>query len=56
MSKTAQSVLIFLVSLVVPPLILLVIQPPARSAVGGFFGWIYYATPIELWAYASGNP
>ncbi len=31
-------------------------QPPARSAVGGFFGWIYYATPIELWAYATGNP
>lgn len=31
-------------------------QPPAHSAVGGFFGWIYYATPIELWAYASGNP
>jgi hypothetical protein len=30
--------------------------PPAHSAVGGFFGWIYYATPIELWAYASGNP
>jgi hypothetical protein len=32
------------------------LQPPARSAVGGFFGWIYYATPFELWAYASGNP
>ncbi|HLL04596.1 MAG TPA: hypothetical protein VK539_28690 [Myxococcaceae bacterium] len=31
-------------------------QPPAHSAVGGYFGWIYYATPIELWAYASGNP
>jgi hypothetical protein len=31
-------------------------QPPARSAVSGFFGWIYYATPIELWAYATGNP
>jgi hypothetical protein len=31
-------------------------RPPAHSAVGGFFGWIYYATPIELWAYASGNP
>ncbi len=30
--------------------------PPAHSAVGGFFGWIYYATPIELWAYATGNP
>jgi hypothetical protein len=32
------------------------LRPPARSAVGGFFGWIYYATPFELWAYASGNP
>ncbi|HYI01913.1 hypothetical protein [Hyalangium sp.] len=31
-------------------------RPPAHSAVGGFFGWIYYATPIELWAYATGNP
>jgi hypothetical protein len=31
-------------------------RPPASSAVGGFFGWIYYATPFELWAYASGNP
>lgn len=31
-------------------------EPPAKSAVGGFFGWIYYATPFELWAYASGNP
>jgi len=30
--------------------------PPAQSAVGGFFGWIYFATPFELWAYASGNP
>ena len=28
-------------------------RPPDRSAVGGFFGWIYYATPIELWAYAT---
>lgn len=28
-------------------------RPPARSAVGGFFGWIYYATPIELWAYST---
>ena len=28
-------------------------QPPARSAVSGFFGWIYYATPIELWAYST---
>ncbi|MCP3168107.1 hypothetical protein [Myxococcus qinghaiensis] len=32
------------------------LRPPAHSAVGGFFGWIYYATPIELWAYATGNP
>lgn len=32
------------------------LKPPASSAVGGFFGWIYYATPFELWAYASGNP
>ena len=32
------------------------LRPPARSAVGGFFGWIYYATPFELWAYATGNP
>jgi len=32
------------------------LEPPARSAVHGFFGWIYYATPMELWAYASGNP
>jgi len=32
------------------------LRPPAHSAVGGFFGWIYYATPFELWAYASGNP
>jgi hypothetical protein len=31
-------------------------RPPAHSAVGGFFGWIYYATPMELWAYSSGNP
>ena len=30
--------------------------PPSSSAVSGFFGWIYYATPFELWAYASGNP
>jgi hypothetical protein len=28
-------------------------RPPAHSAVGGFFGWIYYATPIELWAYGT---
>lgn len=32
------------------------LEPPASSAVSGFFGWIYYATPFELWAYASGNP
>lgn len=32
------------------------LTPPAESAVGGFFGWIYYATPFEVWAYASGNP
>ena len=32
------------------------LRPPAKSAVQGFFGWIYYATPFELWAYASGNP
>jgi hypothetical protein len=32
------------------------LQPPAKSPVGGFFGWIYYATLFELWAFASGNP
>jgi hypothetical protein len=32
------------------------LQPPASSAVSGFFGWIYYATLFEIWAYASGNP
>jgi hypothetical protein len=32
------------------------LTPPPQSAVPGFFGWIYYATPFELWAYASGNP
>lgn len=31
-------------------------SPPARSVVSGYFGWIYYATLFELWAYASGNP
>ncbi len=31
-------------------------EPPATSAVSGFFGWIYHATFFELWAYASGNP
>jgi len=32
------------------------LTPPAHSAVSGFLGWIYYATPFELWAYAAGNP
>jgi hypothetical protein len=32
------------------------LQPPANSVVSGFFGWIYYATLFELWAYNSGNP
>jgi hypothetical protein len=32
------------------------LEPPAKSAVQGPFGWIYYATFFELWAYASGNP
>ena len=31
-------------------------QPPSSSAVGGFFGWIYYATPLELLGYGLGNP
>jgi hypothetical protein len=31
-------------------------RPSSHSAVKGFFGWIYYATFFELWAYASGNP
>lgn len=31
-------------------------EPPSNSAVGGFFGWIYYATPFEFTAYAMGNP
>jgi len=31
-------------------------RPSASSAVSGFWGWIYYATLFELWAYASGNP
>ena len=31
-------------------------RPSSHSAVKGFFGWIYYATVFELWAYASGNP
>jgi hypothetical protein len=29
------------------------LQPPAASAVKGFFGWIYFATVFELWAYAT---
>ncbi|MCI0410955.1 MAG: hypothetical protein L0191_20730 [Acidobacteria bacterium] len=29
------------------------LRPPASSAVKGFFGWIYYATVFELWAYAT---
>jgi hypothetical protein len=32
------------------------LQPPAASVVSGFFGWIYYATLFELWAYNAGNP
>ncbi len=28
-------------------------RPPSRSAVSGFWGWIYYATPMELWAYGT---
>lgn len=28
-------------------------RPPARSAVDGFWGWIYFVTPMELWAYAT---
>lgn len=32
------------------------LEPPASSAVGGFLGWIYYATPMELMAYSLGNP
>ena len=29
------------------------LRPPEGSAVKGFFGWIYYATIIELWAYGT---
>jgi len=29
------------------------LRPPEGSAVKGFFGWIYYATLIELWAYST---
>ncbi|MFP2906072.1 hypothetical protein ACLESD_13625 [Pyxidicoccus sp. 3LFB2] len=32
------------------------LSPPSSSAVGGFFGWIYYATPLELLGYGLGNP
>jgi hypothetical protein len=32
------------------------LAPPSRSAVSGFFGWIYYANLFELWAYEAGNP
>jgi hypothetical protein len=32
------------------------LQPSSKSVVKGFFGWIYYATLFELWAYHSGNP
>ena len=32
------------------------LRPPSRSAVSGFFGWIYYANLFELWAYSAGNP
>lgn len=28
-------------------------RAPARSAVPGFWGWIYFATPMELWAYGT---
>ena len=29
------------------------LTPPGTSAVKGFFGWIYYATIMELWAYGT---
>ena len=29
------------------------LRPPASSAVGGFWGWIYFATLMELWAYGT---
>lgn len=32
------------------------LEPPSVSAVGGFFGWIYFATPLELLGYGLGNP
>lgn len=28
-------------------------RPPSKSAVKGFWGWIYFATPMELWAYGT---
>ncbi|MGC5224691.1 hypothetical protein ACPW96_19170 [Micromonospora sp. DT81.3] len=28
-------------------------RAPATSAVPGFWGWIYFATPMELWAYGT---
>jgi hypothetical protein len=31
-------------------------RPSDSSVVSGFFGWIYYATLFEFWAYKSGNP
>jgi len=31
-------------------------RPSTDSVVQGFFGWIYYATLFEFWAYSSGNP
>lgn len=31
-------------------------RPDSNSVVSGFFGWIYYATAFEFWAYKTGNP
>jgi hypothetical protein len=31
-------------------------RPSTSAVVQGFFGWIYYATMFEFWAYKSGNP
>jgi hypothetical protein len=31
-------------------------RPSTDSVLQGFFGWIYYATVFEFWAYLSGNP
>lgn len=28
-------------------------RAPATSAVPGFWGWIYFATPMEVWAYGT---